>query len=360
MSDATIHRGRVIRLYPTPAQAERLSSWVGAVRLVYNLALEQRRMFYRPGRQFNYVSQGRELSGLRQAFDWIADVPRDSLDQALIDLDQAHRNWWAGRAKSPDFRRLGQNDSIRFPKPESVRLRRCGRKSVRLRLPKIGEIAARSDQLPDGDIRSVTVRRQADQWFASIQFERAAATAQRLPGEVGIDRGIRAFAALSSGELIVGPNVGRRAANALARAQRKLARKKRGSINRAKQRRRVAKLTRARAGQGRAAKAGLNRSILDQGWSLFHRYLAYKLAERGGLLVMVPANDTSRTCAECGVVDKESRKADRFTCTSCGHSADADVNAAINILSRGRATALPVEASVSRPADEAGTSGRAA
>lgn len=69
-------RARVYRMYPTPAQAERLSQWVGAVRFVYNLALEQRRTFWRPGRRFDYVTQGREVTALRAEADWLADVPR--------------------------------------------------------------------------------------------------------------------------------------------------------------------------------------------------------------------------------------------------------------------------------------------
>lgn len=86
-------------------------------------------------------------------------------------------------------------------------------------------------------------------------------------------------------------------------------------------------------GRNVRAKAGMNKAILDQGWWMFRVFLAYKLEERGGRLEEVPAAYTSQTCAECGVVDRESRKNQSvFCCTACGHSNNADVNAARNIL----------------------------
>jgi putative transposase len=382
------HRARTYRLYPTPEQAVRLGQWVGAVRFVYNLALEQRRTFWRPGRRFDFVSQGREVTALRQEVEWLRDVPRNALDQALRDLDQAYRNWWGGSAQFPTPRALGRNDSIRL-KGTDFRLRRVGRRAALVSLLKIGDVAARWDRPPIGDLRSITISRRAGQWYASIlcAVEREDAEPTTLP-TVGIDRGIAVFAALSTGEMIAGPNVGRKAATALAKAQRALARKQKGSNNRRKARLRVARLharvsaarkdflhktstalakshgvvvmedlkvrnmTAAKSGVGRAAKAGLNRAILDQGWGAFRLMLAYKLEERGGYLLTVNPRDTSRTCAECGVVDADSREGIRFSCRSCGHEAHADTNAAINILRRGTPSA-PVE--VVSAAGEAGT-----
>ncbi|WP_143225575.1 RNA-guided endonuclease InsQ/TnpB family protein, partial [Acetobacter pomorum] len=82
-------------------------------------------------------------------------------------------------------------------------------------------------------------------------------------------------------------------------------------------------------------KAGLNRSILDQGWRMFRTLLEYKLEERGGELIEVPAAYTSQTCSGCGRVDPDSRASQaRFVCTACGHTENADINAAKNILRR--------------------------
>lgn len=388
-------RSHLYRLYPTPAQADRLSQWVGTVRLVYNLALEQRQKYWRPGRQFNYATQGREVTELRQVEDWLSDVPRDCLDQALQDLDGAYLKWWKGRASGPTPRKRGMHDSMRFPKPAVLRFRRATKALAFLKLPKIGEIAVRFDGPLVGELRNVTVVRRAGQWFAACvtRGHLPKVTAQGAP--IGIDRGVRVFAALSNGELIAPTNAGRRAGAALARAQRAMARKVKGSNNRHRARLRVARLhmrvanarkdflhklstrlannhsvivledlrignmTRSMTGRGRRAKAGLNRSILDQGWGMFHRFLAYKLPERGGELVLVPAKDTSRTCAVCGAVDANSRSGARFLCVACGHEDDADLNAAINILRR-RTPYMPVEGEPAWAPCEAGTGGRAA
>jgi putative transposase len=109
-------------------------------------------------------------------------------------------------------------------------------------------------------------------------------------------------------------------------------------------------------------KAGLNSAILDQGWGMFRIMLAYKLARRGGQLIEVPAAYTSQTCAACGVVDARNRQDQaRFVCIGCGHTANADMNAAIIILKRGLDKSLkPVEGHRTKRPVEAGTIRRAA
>ena len=88
-------------------------------------------------------------------------------------------------------------------------------------------------------------------------------------------------------------------------------------------------------GKNVRAKSGLNRRILDQGWGEFRRQLAYKLEWSGGTLLLVDPRDTSRTCAQCGHVSGENRQTQAaFRCVACGHAANADTNAAINILRR--------------------------
>jgi putative transposase len=94
--------------------------------------------------------------------------------------------------------------------------------------------------------------------------------------------------------------------------------------------------TKESPGKNVAAKAGLNRAIVDAGWGRFAMMLDYKLKWRGGVLLKVPAHHSSQTCAECEHVDVGSRMSQaRFVCTSCGHEANADVNAARVLLRRG-------------------------
>ena len=222
--------------------------------------------------------------------------------------------------------------------------------------------------------------------------------------EVGIDRGVAVFAALSDGTNVAAVNHGKKALRALRKAQQSLSRKKRGSSNRRKAVRRVARIqmrvanarknflheqttivannhgtvvvealkvrnmsasargTPAAPGRNVRQKAGLNRAILDQGWGMFGVLLAYKLAERGGTIIECPAHYSSQTCAECGVVDARSRLDQaRFVCTGCSHEANADTNAAVVILQRGLdKSSKPVEGHRSKRPVEAGSIRRAA
>ncbi len=86
-----------------------------------------------------------------------------------------------------------------------------------------------------------------------------------------------------------------------------------------------------------AAKRGLNRSILDAGWGVFLAILEHKAESAGRVVVAVEPRNTSRTCSHCGHVAKENRNGEAFACLACGHTAHADVNAALNILRAGLA-----------------------
>jgi putative transposase len=252
-------------------------------------------------------------------------------------------------------------------------------------------------------VKNITIARRSGLWTVSCQYVREIVDPEPSQlSAVGIDRGVVVFAALSNGAQIAPAACGKKARKALARAQRKLSRKKIGSNNRRKQVRRVARLharvARARKdflhkashhvaqnhgtvvleklevanmvrsaagtlenpGRNVRQKSGLNRAILDQGWHTFRVLLDYKLRERGGRLIEVPAAYTSLTCAVCGRIDAASRVSQsRFVCAACGHTTNADENAAINILRRADSPVLPVEAS-RRRAYEAGTRRRGA
>ena len=102
-----------------------------------------------------------------------------------------------------------------------------------------------------------------------------------------------------------------------------------------------AKGTMDNPGRNVAAKSGLNKSILDQGWGIFRVMLAYKQQWRGGMVLVVPPHYTSQTCVVCGHVDPANRPSQAvFSCVLCGHHAHADVNAAQNILAVGQAERL--------------------
>ena len=236
-------KANTYRLYPTPEQAQQMAQIAGSCRYVFNLALEQRRDWWKPGRTFNFASQCREVTMLRAEVDWLKAAPVHTLQQALKDLDRAYQNWWAGRADYPTPRKKGLNDSFRFPDPVSIRVERTGNSSGRIKLPKLGWVRLRGWYAIPGSICNATVSRRAGLWHVAVQWQREVAepVASILPA-VGIDRGVAVFAALSNGANVAPVNHGKKALRALRKAQRNLSRKKRGSSNRRKAIRRVAKI----------------------------------------------------------------------------------------------------------------------
>lgn len=373
-------RANVYRLEPTPEQEQFLAQTAGACRALYNLALEQR-MMWRPGRSITLKQQSRELTALRAEVDWMRAAPVHALQSALRDLDRAFQNFFAGWAAFPRFKRKGDGDSFHLKDKAYLGFKRIGRKSGAVRLPKVGWVKLRGYRSLGGELRNVTISRRAGHWYAAVawQSEVDDPAPSSLP-PVGIDRGVAIFAALSTGSNYTAPPFFRRIETRLANTQRKLARQRKGSANWRKTKARIARLhskaanarrdflhktaldiaknhgrvaieklqvgnmsrsakgTAASPGRNVKAKSGLNRSILDKGWSAFAAMLRHKLAERGGQLVEVPPEYTSQTCAECGTVSKDSRKSQsEFCCVACGYEANADTNAAKNIIRAGHA-----------------------
>ena len=372
-----IHRGYRYALHPTAAQARVMAGWAGAVRLVYNLALEQRRDFWRQyrratGKNISWASQSREVTALREEHDWLAAVPRCALEQALRDLERALGGFFAGRTGYPTPRRKFLNDTIRI-QAVGISFRELNAKWSAVRLPRVGWVKFRRTRRFAGRVLSATISLSAGRWAISVATEADAASVAPSTTAVGIDRGIARTLTLSTGEHMQAPDTAtitwrhKRAQRALARCRmgsgrRKIAKARvvalsaraariradwshRASSDIARRFGMVAiealnipKMTARAIGTGVRQKAGLNRSILEQCWGSFARNLEYKLTERGGVLISVPAAYTSQTCACCGVVDARSRESQAvFRCVHCGHHDNAYVNAAKEILRRSTA-----------------------
>jgi putative transposase len=313
----------------------------------------------------------------QRADAWLADAPVHPSQQALKDLERAYTNFFEKRAAFPRFKRKGSGDSFRFPDPKEVKL---DQGNSRLFLPKLGYIRYRNSRPVLGEVRNVTVSQSGGKWFTSIQTQREVdAPLPMAASAIGVDVGIARFATLSDGSHVAALNSFRKHEQRLAKYQRRMARKKKFSRNWKKAKARVQKIHTdiasarkdllhkasatisknhalvciedlqvlnmcksargiiATPGKNVRAKAGLNKAILDQGWGEFRRQLEYKTDWSGGMLLAVPAHNTSRTCPWCAHVAKENRKTQaRFACVSCGYENHADVVGAINILERGQ------------------------
>lgn len=369
-------RGFTYQLRPTAEQATLMSQFAGVCRLVWNLALEQRRDHWRryqenTGNNLNYVTQARELTALRAEFDFIRAVHSTPQQRALKALDEAYRRAWKGLGGYPRPKKKGVHDAFSFAGRE-IRVEKINRRWGRVRLPKIGWVRVRLTRPIEGSVREATVTRTVLGWQISIGCLIDAETADNGI-TVGIDRGVTVPIMLSDGTAYELPAEIARHERAARKAQRVASRRKRGSVRWAKAQRRVAaiKARQARArkhwahvvtsdiaaryggvvverlrtknmtrsakgtvdapGRNVAQKRGLNRAILNVGWHQIETMLSYKVAR----FVKVDPCYTSQTCASCGTVDSRSRKNQAsFVCAACGHRDNADRNAAINILNR--------------------------
>jgi putative transposase len=312
-----------------------------------------------------------------------------SLQQTLRDLDVAYRRFLSGEAGRPRFKVKGRGESFRLPQGRDLAVRRLNRRWAQVRLPKLGWCRFRLSRPLGGEIRHATVSRDALGWEVSFCVSLDEVPARANGGAaVGIDRGVAATVATSTGELHHCPGLPAGQARRLRRLQRKAGRRetaRRHRPSRARKRSgrhqrtldRIAKLraheariradflhklstelakshglvaieelnvksmtrsaarTLAEPGERVVQKRGLNRAVLAQGWGELHRQLSYKTSWYGSTLTPVPAAYSSQTCSVCKVVDARSRESQaRFRCTTCGNVEHADVNAARVILAR--------------------------
>ncbi len=378
-------------------QAGRLTGWGHSCRAVWNLALEQRQYLYRHrGYTLRAVEQSVQLTRARAELPWLADLPAQSAQQVLRQLDRAYDNWWNPQhpAGLPTFKKRRDRLVVPFP-GQAVTVRKLNRKWAQVRLPKVGWVRLRLSRPLGGTVRNATVRRDGLGWH--ISFGIAAATEPAVPNGLpgcGVDFGVACSAYVSdeTGPRLLPPTLTEGEQRRLLGLERRKARQVRwakrhnhGRYSR-RLRRTIAQITALRArqarrrldfthrlttdlakshgwvgiedlrvkgmtksakgtalapGRGVRAKAGLNRGILDNAPYERRRQLAYKAPRFGSELRLVPPAFTSQTCSACGHRDPGSRPGCGrvFACTACGHQAHADHNAARNIerIAAGRA-----------------------
>lgn len=353
--------------------------FAGCCRFLWNktLALEKE-TYETDGKRLGYYALAGKLKEWKKKDDtsFLAEAHSQILQQALKDLDKAYKNFFAKRANFPRFKKKGVHDSFRYPQGFKV-----DEGNSRIWFPKIGWVRYRNSRKTEGTPKQVTVSLSAGKWYVSIQTKRVVPEpVHPSQSSVGIDMGIARFATFSNGSFIKPLHSFRKHEKKLAALQRKLAKRVKFSANWQRLKRRIQRLHRkianvrndflhkitttisknhafvviedlkvrnmsrsasgtlADPGKHVRAKSGLNKSILDQGWSEFRRQLAYKLAWLGGTLLTVQPQYTSQTCSRCGSTDKNNRQTQaRFKCTACGFECNADHNAALNILAAGQA-----------------------
>ena len=362
-------------------QARKAARFAGCKRFVFNKALAFQIELKEKGEKIlGYAELCKKLTDWRhnEETSFLPEAPTHPLQQGLKDLERAFTNCFEKRAKFPRFKRKGDGDSFRYPDPKQFRLNQANN---RMFLPKLGWVRYHKSREVIGAVRQITVKRETEGWYACIQAEQEMQVPlPRCGSAVAIDVGVASVATMSDGTKYPSPINFKKVEKKIAEEQRKLAKKRKGGTNWRKQVIRLRKLYRKifnarkdfqhktstticknqaivvvedlnihgmsasaagtieNPGKNVKAKSGLNRSILSQGWSEFFRQLEYKLSWTGGVLIRIPSHNTSNRCAKCGYTCSENRTSQaKFSCIACGHSANADFNAAQNILAAGLA-----------------------
>lgn len=356
------------KLRPTPSQKNQLRQFGGAARWVYNTLLDQRITAYQnAGKSLSYSQQAKQLTQWKRTdeFGWLKTIHSQVLQQAAMDLDQAFKNFFKRRHQGVGFPRFKQkrhiNDSFRYPQGVKI-------KHNRVYLPKMGWVRFfKSRDVPSAP-RSVTVKQQASGWYVSILCEVEIPDVQPLAptmdNSVGVDVGIKSLIVTSDGDEFTALSAYRNAEKKLAKAQKALSRKTRGSHRYRKQRRRVARLhERIRnirknyahnvttwlvrnydaifvedlhiAGMLKNRK--LSKSLADAAMGTILRMLAWKCKEHGVVFQKISRwFPSSKTCHVCGQINDTLALSDRdWSCSHCGTLHDRDINAAKNIQREG-------------------------
>ena len=371
-----IQKSYQYKLIPNGEQVRKLKQFCGCCRFVFNKGLEEVKKYYETtGHFLNYVQLAAFLPKWKQDAEWLKDCNAQALQQSMKNLSRALMNFFAGRANFPRFKAKGKKDSCRFP--QSVK---SDQNNNRIYLPKIGWVRYRNSRTIIGTIKNVTVTAKCGKWYVSIQTEYEQEKPVHTGSDIGIDMGIVRFATLSNGQYFNPVNAFKTLKGRLAKLQRQLKRKTKGSNNWKKLVAKISKLhhrianirknflhqisntvsknhatvyvedlqvknmsksakgTVEKHGKMVKQKSGLNRAILDQAWYEFRRQLEYKLRWRGGQLIPISPQYTSQCCPACGHTAKENRTTQAlFCCVQCGYTENADVVGAMNVLQRGRA-----------------------
>lgn len=381
-----IQRAWKFKLEINKREFNTLSLWLSHLRCLYNLALEQRILAYSSQARLslNYYDQANELSELKKQFPFFKEVPSQLLQQKLKDVEAAYKRFFNNGAGFPKFKKKRDLMGMRFPDAKQFFVEyRNGKRTSIVTLPKIGVLKFVSSRPIVGAIKNCSITKKADGFYISFQSEYEAALPIHVKPTLGIDRGVRTTAMTSNGEALTLPIEKIQDLEVkIARAQKSLAKKLKGSRNFNKQVTKINlvykkitdiktdtmhKLTSSIAknhgivviedlriknmtasSKGTAddpgvkvkQKSGLNRAILRNNWGEFERQLTYKLTWSGGRVIKVPPHYTSQTCHQCGHVDPKNRNGIEFLCLQCGHRDHADANAAQNILALGQSVTV--------------------
>lgn len=350
------------RLYPNQKQTELINKTIDCVRQVYNLMLDACRAAYEAtGKMLTRFDRNTRLTTLKQEPDkaHLREVDSTALQAVNDDLESALTAYLEKRHGFPQHRKE-ENEGSFTTKSRSLRV-----EGKRIFLPKIGWVGFAKSREVEGTIkRAVIVRKPSGKYFVSVICEVDIEPLPENDSECGVDLGYRRFITQDNGEMTANPKHLHNAQEKLAEAQRKLSRMQQGSCNWEKQRRKIARLHEHIANiradilhkistelvrenqtictedlnvRGMFHEHYMAKVLCDGGMGKLRRMLEYKADWYGRDLIAVPRDyPSSQICSVCGARNEKLGSRERWKCPDCGTVHDRDINAACNILRKGK------------------------
>lgn len=383
-------------LAPSPAQSEVLARQAGAARALWNL-IHAHHTFHAASKRWpSWAESDAAIRQARKDIDWLAILPAQAAQQVLKAYKQAWSNYWNGTHGRPTWKTRRARRAVDVPQARDLNLTRLNGKWATAAIPKVGAVKVRLHRGMPERVTGARVVREATGWMLVVRGENRVVKprARRVErGSVGIDCGVTHTLALSDGAFIdQAATLGSGEKKRLYRLERKAARQRGGRPRGQKSSRRLlhtyTQIAAVKARQARRRydfahqvsaalvatgvatlvvedlrvknmtrsargtiedpgvnvqqKSGLNRSILDQGWTQILTLLTYKADQAGARVIRVLPHGTSQTCHRCGSTapgQRESQAVFRCANPSCGWTGNADTNAAIVIKHRGQEVA---------------------
>lgn len=353
------------RIYPNKTQRELIQKTFGCSRFVYNYFLAKKIELYKDTKEsIGFVQTSRLLTQLKSELMWLKEPDKWALQTALKDLDNAYQKFFKEHTAFPKFKSKKNNRHSYRTTFTNNNIEFCGN---HIKLPKLGRVKTRDKQIPQGRILNATISQEpSGKYYASLCCTDVEQTPLPKTGvAIGVDLGIKDFAITSEGVKYSNPKYLQQSLNKLAKLQRELSRKSKGSSNWNKSRIKVARQHEKIANQRKdflhklstmlvrendviciedlqvknmVKNHKLARNISDVSWSEFTRQLQYKADWYDKEVVKVDkffaSSQTCNCCGEKFPITKDLGVRD-WICPNCNTELDRDINAAVNILNEG-------------------------